>query len=528
MELSPEGIASAIRRHLAEISPKIDVYTEGAVIEVGDGIARLTGLRGAMLGELVEFADGVLGIILNLEEDSVGVALLGSDVDVKEGDRVRGTGRVIEVPSGNAVIGRVVNALGHPIDGKGPINTITRRPMEHSAPGIVMRRPVSEPLQTGLMAIDSMVPIGRGQRELIIGDRQTGKTAIAVDTILNQRDRDVVCVYVAIGQKRSTIAKLVKLFEDEGAMEYTVVVAASASELAPLQYVAPYAGCAIAEEFMYSGRHALIVYDDLSKHAIAYRATTLLLRRPPGREAFPGDVFYLHSRLLERSAKLAPELGGGSMTALPIVETLAGDVSAYIPTNVISITDGQIFLESELFFAGIRPAINVGLSVSRVGGEAQVPAMKKVASRLRLDLAQYRELSEFAQFGAELDRDTRARLEKGKRIVEVLKQPQYQPMPVEDQVMIVFAVVHQHLDDLPVEAVASFKTEFIDYMRHAHPGIPQAIAGGRELDDDLERQLASVIGEFKKAFRPQGAEGPLDASPRKLQGGIESQIIEGA
>ncbi|MEW6229093.1 MAG: F0F1 ATP synthase subunit alpha [Bacillota bacterium] len=528
MELSPEGIASAIRRHLAEIGPKLDVYTEGTVAEVGDGIARLTGLQGAMLGELVEFPGGAFGIVLNLEENSVGVALLGSDVDVREGDRVRGTGRVIEVPSGDAVIGRVVNALGHPIDGKGPINTATRRPIEHPAPGIVMRKPVSEPLQTGLIAIDSMVPIGRGQRELIIGDRQTGKTAIAVDTILNQRDKGVICVYVAIGQKRSTIAKLVKLFEDEGAMDYTVVVAASASELAPLQYVAPYAGCAIAEEFMYSRRHALIVYDDLSKHAIAYRATTLLLRRPPGREAFPGDVFYLHSRLLERSAKLAPELGGGSITALPIVETLAGDVSAYIPTNVISITDGQIFLESELFFAGIRPAINVGLSVSRVGGEAQVPAMKRVASRLRLDLAQYRELSEFAQFGTELDPDTRARLEKGKRIVEVLKQPQYQPMPVEDQVMIIFAVVHRHLDDVPVEAVASFKTEFIDFMHRAHPGIAQAIAAGKELDDDMERQLASAIGEFKKTFRPEGAEGPLDTSPRKVRGGIESQVIEGA
>lgn len=528
LELSPEAVASAIRARLAEIRPGIDVYTQGTVIEVGDGIARLSGLRGAMMGELVDFPHGAVGIILNLEEDTVGVALLGSDVDVKEGDTVRGTGRVIEVPVGTAVVGRVVNALGLPIDGKGPINAPTRRPIEHPAPGIAVRTPVSEPLQTGILAIDSMIPIGRGQRELIIGDRQTGKTAIAVDTILNQRGKDIICIYVAIGQKRSTIAKLVKLFEEEGAMDYTTVVAASASELAPLQYIAPYAGCAMAEEFMYTGRHALIVYDDLSKHAIAYRATSLLLRRPPGREAFPGDVFYLHSRLLERSAKLAPALGGGSMTALPIVETLAGDVSAYIPTNVISITDGQIYLESELFFSGVRPAVNVGLSVSRVGGEAQLPAMKKVAGRLRLDLAQYRELAEFAQFGTELDPETRARLEKGKRIVEVLKQPQYQPMPVEDQVMLIFAVVRRHLDDVPVEAIASFKTEFIEHMHRAHPEIAQAIASGKDLDDDLEARLTSAIREFKEVFTPKGVEGPVETSPRKAQGAIESQVIEGA
>ncbi|MCR4402135.1 MAG: F0F1 ATP synthase subunit alpha [Firmicutes bacterium] len=528
MELSPEAVAAYIRDRLAGVRPGVDVFTQGTVVEVGDGIARMSGLRAAMLGELVEFPSGAMGIILNLEEDTVGVALLGSDVDVKEGDTARGTGRVIDVPVGEAVIGRVVNALGVPIDGKGPLDAPARRPVEHPAPGMAMRSPVSEPLQTGILALDSMIPIGRGQRELIIGDRQTGKTALAIDTILNQRGKDVICIYVAIGQKRSTIAKLVKLFEEEGAMDYTTVVAASASELAPLQYLAPYTGCAMAEEFMYSGRHALIVYDDLSKHAIAYRATSLLLRRPPGREAFPGDVFYLHSRLLERSAKLAPELGGGSMTAIPIVETLAGDVSAYIPTNVISITDGQIYLESELFFSGVRPAVNVGLSVSRVGGEAQIPAMKRVAGRLRLDLAQYRELAEFAQFGTELDAKTRVRLELGKRIVEILKQPQYEPMPVEDQVMLIFAVVRRHLDDVPVEAIAAFKTEFVEHVHRTRPDIPQAIASGKDLDHDLEARLASAIAEFKRTFVPKGVKGPVETSPRKAQGALESQVIEGA
>ncbi len=528
MELSAQAVAAAIRSRLAEMEPRLDVYTEGTVIEVGDGIARLSGLRGAMLGELVEFSAGTFGMVLNLEEDSVGAALLDSDVRVREGDRVRGTGRVIETPAGDAVIGRILDALGRPIDGKGPVDTRVMRPIEHPAPGFTMRQPVSEPLQTGIIAIDSMIPIGRGQRELIIGDRQTGKTAIAVDAILNQRDTGVLCVYVAIGQKTSTVAKLVKLLEDEGALDYTVVVAASAADLAPLQYVAPYTGCAIAEGFMYSGRHALAVYDDLSKHAIAYRATSLLLRRPPGREAFPGDVFYLHSRLLERSAKLSPELGAGSMTALPIVETLAGDVSAYIPTNAISITDGQIFLESGLFFAGVRPAVDIGLSVSRIGGEAQLPAMKRVAGRLRLDLAQYRELAEFARFGAELDPGTRARLERGKRIVEALKQPQYHPMPLEDQVVVVFAAVHRHLEDIPVDAVASFKAGLVEHVRRSRPDIARAIAAGQDLDADLEQQLAAVIEDFKKGFGQATARGPADTAPEKAPAGIESRVIEGA
>lgn len=501
VKLAPDEISSVIRRRLEQFRMELDTADIGTVIQVGDGIALIDGLERVMAGELLEFPNDVFGMALNLEETCVGAVLLSSDAKISEGAEVKRTGRVVEVPVGEAMLGRVVNALGHPIDGKGPIDTNDYRPVESRAPGVVQRQPVKEPLQTGIKAVDSLIPIGRGQRELIIGDRQTGKTAIAVDTIINQRDTDVICIYVAIGQKNSTVARIVRTLEEYGAMDYTVVVAATASEPAPLQYIAPYAGCAIGEYFMYKGKHALVIYDDLSKHAIAYRAMSLLLRRPPGREAYPGDVFYLHSRLLERAAKLSDKMGGGSLTALPIIETLAGDVSAYIPTNVISITDGQIYLESELFFSGIRPALNVGLSVSRVGGAAQIKAMKKVAGSFRIDLAQYRELAAFTQFGTDLDRATQARLEKGKRITEILKQDQYSPMPVEEQVMIIYAAVNGHLADIAVEDVRRFERAFLKYMREQKPEIGKAIKETGELNAELENQLIESINEFKKEFK---------------------------
>ena len=464
MQLKPEEISKIIRSQIKHYENTIQRSETGTVILVGDGIARASGLDNCMAGELVEFENGAFGLAQNLEENTVSIVLLGSDQGLKEGSLVKRTGKVVSVPVGEGMIGRVVNALGQPIDGKGPITASEWRPIECPAPGIIQRQPVKEPLQTGIKAIDSMIPIGRGQRELIIGDRQTGKTVIATDTILNQKGKDVLCIYVAIGQKRSTVAQLVETLEQAGAMEYTTVVAATASELSPLQYIAPYAGCAMGEYFMYKGRHVLIIYDDLSKHAVAYRALSLLIRRPPGREAYPGDVFYLHSRLLERAAKLSDKLGGGSMTALPIIETQAGDVSAYIPTNVISITDGQIFLETELFHSGVRPAVNPGISVSRVGGNAQIKAMKKVAGTLKLIYSQYRELQSFAQFGSDLDADTKARLAQGERIVEVLKQNRSAPVPVEKQVAILYAVVHGELKDIAVEQVGEFEQALYGWL----------------------------------------------------------------
>jgi F-type H+-transporting ATPase subunit alpha len=500
MKMRPEEITAIIKQQIEHYQVDLNVDDVGTVIEVGDGIARIHGLEKAMAGELLEFPNGIYGMVLNLEEDNVGGVLLGGETAIKEGDTVRRTGRIMEVPVGEAMIGRVVNALGQPIDGKGAINTTEFRPVEHRAPGIADRQSVKEPLQTGLKAIDSMVPIGRGQRELIIGDRGTGKTAIAVDTIINQKGQGVTCIYVAIGQKASTVARVVHTLEESGAMEYTTVVVAAASDSAPLQYLAPYSGVAMGEYFMHKGGHVLCVYDDLSKHAVAYRAMSLLLRRPPGREAYPGDVFYLHSRLLERAAKLSPELGGGSITALPIIETLAGDVSAYIPTNVISITDGQIFLESELFYSGIRPAINAGLSVSRVGGSAQVKAMRKVAGRLRLDLAQYRELAAFAQFGSDLDKATKAQLERGERTMEVLKQPQYTPMAVEEQVMIIYALVNGYLDNVELDKVGNFEKEFLKFMRSSYVEICKGIAEKKVLDNETEAALKKAIKEFKDTF----------------------------
>lgn len=500
MDLRPEEISSVIKEQIKKYDQKLDMVDVGTVIQVGDGIARIHGLEGCMAGELIEFPGEIYGMALNLEEDNVGCVLLGPDRNIKEGDMVKRTGRIVEVPVGDVMIGRVVNALGQPIDGKGPINATKFEPIEKIAPGVIKRESVSQPLQTGIKAIDSMFPIGRGQRELIIGDRQTGKTAIAVDTIINQRDQDVICIYVAIGQKRSTVAQIVDIFERFGAMDYTIVVSATASELAPLQYIAPYAGVTMGEEFMSQGKDVLIVYDDLSKHAIAYRAMSLLLRRPPGREAFPGDVFYLHSRLLERSAKLDEKYGGGSITALPIIETLAGDISAYIPTNVISITDGQIFLETELFFAGQRPAINTGLSVSRVGGAAQIKAMKKVAGTLKLELAQYRELAAFAQFGSELDKDTRARLNKGQRIMEILKQPQYSPMKVEHQVVMLYAVINKYLDDIPLEKIDQFEKEFLNFVDNNYPEIVKSIKETNDLNDETEEKLKKALDEFKESF----------------------------
>lgn len=500
MELRPEEISSVIKEQIKRYEKKLNMVDVGTVIQVGDGIARIHGLEGCMAGELIEFPGEVYGMALNLEEDNVGCVLLGSDRDIKEGDTVKRTGRIVEVPVGDVMIGRVVNALGQPIDGKGPINAQEFKPIEKIAPGVITRKSVNQPLQTGIKAIDSMFPIGRGQRELIIGDRQTGKTALAIDTILNQKNEDVICIYVAIGQKRSTVAQIVDVLEKNGAMDYTIVVSATASELAPLQYIAPYSGVTMGEEFMAQGKDVLIVYDDLSKHAIAYRAMSLLLRRPPGREAFPGDVFYLHSRLLERSAKLDEKYGGGSITALPIIETLAGDISAYIPTNVISITDGQIFLETDLFFSGQRPAINTGLSVSRVGGAAQIKAMKKVAGKLKLELAQYRELAAFAQFGSELDKDTKERLHQGERMMEILKQPQYSPMKVEDQVVILYAVINRHLTDIPVEKVGQFEKEFLNFVNNNYPEIIESIRTEKDITSETEEKLKDAIVEFKKNF----------------------------
>lgn len=500
MNLRPEEITSVIKEQLKRYGNKLHVEDVGTVIQVGDGIALVHGLEKCLSGELLEFPGGVFGMALNLGEDNVGAVLLGSDTGINEGDTVKRTGRVVEVPVGEALVGRVVNALGQPIDGKGPIKTDKFRPAEFLAPGVIDRKSVHQPLQTGIKAIDSMIPIGRGQRELIIGDRQTGKTAVAIDTIINQKTEDVICVYVAIGQKQSTVAQIVKTLEDHDAMKYTIIVSASASEAAPLLYLAPYAGCAMGEEFMYNGKHVLIIYDDLSKHAVAYREMSLLLRRPPGREAYPGDVFYLHSRLLERAAKLRDELGGGSLTALPIIETQAGDVSAYIPTNVISITDGQIFLESNLFNAGQRPAVNAGISVSRVGGDAQIKAMKKVAGKIRLELAQYRELEAFSQFGSDLDKDTQAVLAHGERLMQVLRQKQYAPINVADQVMMIYCATQKHLLDVPVHAVGRFEHEFIEFMRDNHPEVGKMIREAGAMDEAMETVLTDAIKRFKEKF----------------------------
>jgi F-type H+-transporting ATPase subunit alpha len=500
MQIKAEEIPKIIRDHIGNYAVDVDVAEVGTVISCGDGIARIHGIERAMAGEMLEFPGGLFGIALNLEEESVGAVLLGHSQDIKEGDTVKRTGRIISVPVGDEMIGRVVNALGQPIDGKGPIAAKTFMPIERLAPGVVDRSPVKEPLQTGLKAIDGMVPIGRGQRELIIGDRQTGKTAVAVDTIINQKGLGVVCIYNAIGQKASTVAQVVKTLEDFGAMEYTIVVAATASDPAPLLYISPYSACTIGEFFRDSGRHALCVYDDLSKHAQAYREISLLLRRPPGREAYPGDVFYLHSRLLERAAKLKADLGGGSLTALPIIETQAGDLSAYIPTNVISITDGQIFLESNLFNQGIRPAINVGNSVSRVGGSAQIKAMRQVAGSLRLDLAQFRELAAFAQFGSDLDQATQKQLNRGRRLVEVLKQPQYKPLAVERQVIIVFAATNGYIDGIPVEKALAYEEGLYRFLETRHAGVLSAIAEKKTLDDELKASIKTALEEFGKQF----------------------------
>lgn len=500
MKLRPEEISSIIKQQIERYDNVTDVTDVGTVIEVGDGIARVYGLEKAMAGELLEFPNGVYGMAMNLEADNIGCVILGQFIGIKEGDPVKRTGRIVEVPVGEEMIGRVVNALGQPIDGKGEIKTTKFRPIESQAPGVVYRKSVHEPLQTGLKSIDAIVPIGRGQRELIIGDRQTGKTAVAIDTIINQKGQDVICIYVAIGQKSSTVAGVVKNLEDHGAMDYSIVVSAPASEPAPMLYIAPYSGCAIGEEFMYNGKHVLIVYDDLSKQAAAYRELSLLLKRPPGREAYPGDVFYLHSRLLERSAKLSPELGSGSMTALPIIETQAGDVSAYIPTNVISITDGQIFLETDLFFAGFRPAINVGISVSRVGGSAQIKAMKQVAGQLRLDLAQYRELAAFAQFGSDLDKITQMRLARGERTMEILKQAQYHTMPVEEEVVVIYAAVKGLIDDIAVDQVGRFEQEYLRFMRSVKADLLARIRSEKALSDDMNAEIEKAINEFKQGF----------------------------
>ena len=500
MNLKPEEISSVIKEQIKRYAVQLEVADVGTVIQVADGIARIHGLDNAMQGELLEFPGEVYGMVLNLEEDNVGAVLLGNQKNINEGDTVKTTGRVVEVPVGDAMLGRVVNALGQPIDGKGPIETDRYRQIERVASGVISRKSVDTPLQTGIKAIDSMVPIGRGQRELIIGDRQTGKTAIAIDTIINQKGQNVKCIYVAIGQKASTVAALVKTLEEFGAMSYTTVVASTASELAPLQYIAPYAGCAIGEEWMEAGQDVLIVYDDLSKHAAAYRTLSLLLKRPPGREAYPGDVFYLHSRLLERAARLSDKLGGGSLTALPIIETQAGDVSAYIPTNVISITDGQIYLETEMFNSGFRPAINAGLSVSRVGGSAQIKAMKKIAAPIRVELAQYRELAAFAQFGSELDADTTEKLAQGERIREILKQPQYQPMPVEKQVMIIYAATKKYLIDIPVEKILDFEKALFEYVDTKYPEVPEAIRTEKVISDETEAKLVKAIEECKADF----------------------------
>ena len=500
MNIKADEISKLIKDQLGNYSLDVDVAEVGTVVSVGDGIARLHGIEGAMATEMLEFPHGVFGIALNLEEESVGAVLLGEATEIKEGDTVKRTGRIISVPAGDEMVGRVVNALGQPIDGKGPIGATQQSPVERIAPGVVDRQPVKEPLQTGLKAIDAMIPIGRGQRELIIGDRQTGKTAVAVDTIINQKGLDVVCIYNAIGQKQSTIAQVVKTLEDEGAMDYTIVVAASASDPAPLLYISPYSACTIGEFFRDSGRHALCIYDDLSKHAQAYREISLLLRRPPGREAYPGDVFYLHSRLLERAAKMKDELGGGSLTALPVIETQAGDLSAYIPTNVISITDGQIFLESDLFNQGIRPAINAGNSVSRVGGSAQVRAMRQVVGTLRLDLAQYRELQAFAQFGSDLDKATQDQLNRGRRLTEILKQPQYRPLSVERQVLVLFAGTKGHLDGIAESDVAAYEQELYQFMDARYGELVARLASEKKIDDQLLADLTTAVGEFTEQF----------------------------
>lgn len=500
MNIKPEEITSIIKKEIEGYENKIETVDSGTIIQIGDGIARVYGLDNCMQGELLKFPNDVYGMALNLEQDNVGCVLLGSEVGIKEGDVVKRTNMVVEVPVGDELIGRVVNALGQPIDDKGPISTKELRPIEIQAPGVITRQSVKQPLQTGIKAIDSMIPIGKGQRELIIGDRQTGKTALAVDTIINQKGQDVICIYVAIGQKQSTVAHLVNVFEEHGAMDYTIVVSSSASDAAPLQFISPYTGCTMGEHFMLQGKDVLVVYDDLSKHAVAYRTMSLLLRRPPGREAYPGDVFYIHSRLLERAAKLSEKLGGGSLTALPLVETLAGDVTAYIPTNVISITDGQIFLEAELFYAGQRPAVNAGISVSRVGGNAQIKAMKQVSGTLRLELAQYRELAAFAQFGSDLDKESKRRLEKGKRLIQILKQPQYKPMPVEKQVLILYAGVDNHLMDIPVESIGKFENEFFEYMDTHHREIGKEIVEKKVLSDELKQKINAAIDEFKKVF----------------------------
>ena len=501
MNLKPEEISSVIKEQIKRYASQLEVADVGTVIQVADGVARIHGLENAMQGELLEFPGEVYGMVLNLEEDNVGAVLLGNQKNINEGDTVKTTGRVVEVPVGDALLGRVVNALGQPIDGKGPIATDKYRQVERVASGVISRKSVDTPLQTGIKAIDSMVPIGRGQRELIIGDRQTGKTAIAIDTIINQKGQNVKCIYVAIGQKASTVASIVKTLEEFGAMDYTTIVAATASELAPIQYIAPYAGCAMGEEWMENGQDVLIIYDDLSKHAAAYRTLSLLLKRAPGREAYPGDVFYLHSRLLERAARLSDKLGGGSLTALPIIETQAGDVSAYIPTNVISITDGQIYLETEMFNSGFRPAINAGLSVSRVGGSAQIKAMKKIAAPIRVELAQYRELAAFAQFGSELDAATAEQLAQGARIKEILKQPQYQPMAVEKQIMIIYAATKKYLLDIAVEDILRFQNELFEYVDTKYPEIGESIVTNKVMDEETEAKLVKAIEECKASFK---------------------------
>mgnify|MGYP001098754815 CR=1 FL=1 len=496
MHIKPEEITSIIKNEIKNYEKELETVDSGTIIQIGDGVARVYGLEECMEGELLEFPNQVFGMALNLEQDNVGCVLLGSEEGIKEGDIVKRTGKIVEVPVGEDLIGRVVNSLGQPIDGKGPIKNDGYRAIEVPAPGILERSSVNEPLQTGIKAIDSMIPIGRGQRELIIGDRQTGKTAIAIDTIIHQKGKDVICIYVAIGQKQSTVANIVNTLTEEGAMDYSIVVTASASESAPLQYIAPYSGCTMGEYFMNKGKHVLIIYDDLSKHAVAYRTMSLLIRRPPGREAYPGDVFYIHSRLLERAAKLSDELGGGSMTALPIIETQAGDVSAYIPTNVISITDGQIYLQPELFYSGVRPAVDPGISVSRVGGSAQIKAMKKVAGTLKLAYSQYRELAAFSQFGSDLDEDTKKRLAQGERIVEILKQGEHQPIKVENQVMIIYAVINNHLEDIPIDNIARFESELYAFVDNNYPEISRKILGG----EDFTHDLTDAINEFKEKF----------------------------
>jgi F-type H+-transporting ATPase subunit alpha len=500
LSIKPSEISSLIKKEIEKFEKKIELENTGFVIYIGDGIARCYGLEKCMYSELIEFPNNVYGIALNLEQDNVGCVLLGDSTHIEEGDIVKCTGRIVETPVGEELLGRVISPLGEPLDGKGPIPAKKTRPLEGRAPSVVDRQPVKEPLQTGIKIIDSLIPIGRGQRELILGDRQTGKTALVIDTILNQRDSDVYCIYVAIGQKQSTVAQVVDILNKYNALDYTIVVVATASDPAPLQYIAPYSGCAMGEEFRDNGKHALVIYDDLYKHALAYRQISLLLRRPAGREAFPGDIFNLHSRLLERAAKLSDELGGGSLTALPIVETQAGDYSAYIPTNVISITDGQIYLESDLFYQGIRPAVNVGLSVSRVGGNAQIKAMKKVAGRLRLDLAQYRELAAFMQFASELDKATQQQLNRGARMVELLKQEQYKPIPVEEQIVVIFAGVEGYLDDIPLEKIRKFEEEFVNFLKDKSPQILLKIKNEKDINEETEKNLRKAIEEFKKIF----------------------------